>query len=239
MMKYARIIFLLLPLISFNCGRELPSSYYFNSTQSISLTSPEGGEKFTVNQEVGVRWTSININDNLRIELINNDQSVYSINNIPNTGNYLLQIPASITPSEKYQIKIESMTHPEVFDISNSYFEILPSIDGRWYYSNLSEFSGLELDLELSAFVNNSFTGTGYFHLRYNSTGNIINYERTDTVAGLISFPDISFVLREPDGKEFDFVGKMVTNAEIGGRIIGYIDSEYGSLNDTITLVRQ
>lgn len=241
MIRHKNII-LLVPLLSvcfFNCEREITSSGDYNGTESLSLLNPRGGERYTVNQIINVQWSSSNISDNLRIELVNDNESVYSRNNIPNTGVYILRLPADVIPSKKYQLKILSMNNPRIFDISEPYFEIAPLIDGRWYYSNMTEFSGLELDLNLLTFINDSFIGRGIFHLKYLSSGNLVNYEKTDTVAGVFSYPDISFVMREPGYKEFYFTGAIVTIGEIKGRITGFVDSTYGTLNDSLTLVRQ
>jgi hypothetical protein len=170
---------------------------------------------------------------------MNNDTSVYSINDVPNSGNYVLLVPAEIIPSKRYKLKIESMVNPEVFDTSKNYFEIAPLIDGIWYYSNLTELSGLELNLNIFTFGNDSFFGQSHFHFQYLFFGDPVSYERMDTVGGVVVFPDIRFVMREPGNKEFDFTGKMTASDRISGRITGFIDSTYGNLNDTLTLVRQ
>lgn len=241
MIKYSTAILTIL-LLSFclsDCQRDITSSSDFSGTESISLLNPKGGERYTVDQTINVQWSASNITGDIRIELINENQSVYSVNNVLNTGIYILQVPVDILPSKKYQIKILSMNHPEIFDISRTYFEIAAGINGRWYYSSLTEFSGLELDLNLLAFINDSFIGRGKFHLKYLSQGNLIDYEKMDTVAGVLNYPDVSFVMREPGYKEFNFTGKMVSIGEISGKISGFIDSTYGNLNDSLTLVRQ
>ena len=241
MSEYIKTILLIivLSLISFNCQREISSSNYYDKAISISLIKPDGGERYTVDDLVDVRWSWDNLDDSLRIELFNADLPVYSINGIPNSGYYTFRIPADIIPSKEYKLKIESMTHPEIFDISNTAFEIAPLIDGHWYYSDLTEFSGIEIELFLISFINESFIGSGSFHLKYRSMGNLKNYERSDTVGGTMSYPNISFIMREPGGKEFNFVGQMITNATIRGRIRGFVDSTYGSLDDSLTLTRQ
>ncbi len=240
MLKYFKIVsaLVLVSLISFKCERDLPSSYNYGRTESISLERPAGGERFNYDQPVEVKWTSENVEDSLRIELFNDSQPVYSINNIPNTGDYILHIPLEIVPSKKYQLKLESMVNTEIFDINPAYFEIAPQIDGRWYYSNLSEISGLEIVLDLSSFTNDAFLGNGTFHFRYISHGIPVDYLKEDTVGGVMTFPDISFVMKEPGNKRFNFSGKMISNGMINGRISGYIDTTYGNLNDTLTLVR-
>lgn len=233
------LLIILFSLISFNCQRELSSSNYYDKAISITLIKPDGGERYTIDDLVDVRWTSDNLDDSLRIELFNGELSVYSINGISNSGYFLFKIPADIVPSKEYRLKIESMTHPEIFDISKTSFEIAPVIDGHWYYSGLTEFSGFEIDIFLTSFLNESFLGNGHFHLRYRLMGNLINYERSDTVGGVMSYPDISFIMREPEGKEFNFVGEMITNTTIRGRIRGFVDSTYGNLDDSLTLTRQ
>jgi len=240
MLKYFKIVFalFLLSLSSFNCERDLPSSYNYGRTESINLVSPAGGERFNYDQPVKVEWTSENVEDSLRIELYNNSQPMYSINNVPNSGDYIFHIPLEIVPAKKYQLKIESMVNPEISDINSAYFEITPQIDGHWSYSNLSENSGLEIALDLSSFTENAFLGNGTFHFKYISQGIPVDYLREDTVGGVMTYPDISFVMKEPGNKRFNFSGKMISNGMISGRISGFIDNTYGNLSDTLILVR-
>jgi hypothetical protein len=233
------ILIIFISIVSFNCERDLTSSTDFSSVESITILNPKGGERYSVDESVNVQWETNNLNEELRIELIKDDQSVFAVNNIPNSGEYIFQIPGSIAPSKKYQLKIESVIHPEVFDINKTYFEIAPKIDGHWFYPNLTEDSGLEIDLELLSFINNSFIGNGTFHLRYISFGEITDYMMADTIGGILSYPDISFTMKESNNKEFNFVGKMITNNSIQGRIFGVVNNTYGNLNDSLTLIRQ
>ncbi len=240
MQKYLSLTLILLLLsLPFGCERELSSSYTYGPEQSVTLLNPAGGEVFTNDETVIISWSSRNLDGMLRIELIREGESVYFVNNIPNSGSYVLSIPGEIIPSKRYQLKIESMDNPEISDITSIFFEISPLIEGRWKYSDLELDSGLEIRLQLSSFLSNAFLGNGYFHLRYYSGGALINYEAVDTVGGTISYPDVSFKMREPGNKEFNFSGKMVSGSQIRGKISGYVDSSYGSLEDSITLVRQ
>lgn len=240
MLRYLILtVFLLLLVISFNCERELSSSYTYGPEQSLTLLNPSGGEVFTNDETILISWSSRNLDGKLRIELIREGEPVYSVNNIPDSGSYILAIPGEVVPSTSYQLKIESMNDPEISDITSLYFEISPLIEGDWYYSNLELDSGLEITLRLNRFLSNAFLGNGYFHLRYYSGGALMNYEAADTIGGTISYPDINFKMRERGNKEFNFSGKMITGDQIRGKISGYVDSAYGSLGDTITLVRQ
>ena len=225
--------------ISYDCERYFSSSYNLGKTESLVLDNPKGGETFFSDDLINVQWSSANVAGNIRIELLIEDESVYSENNIPNTGKYFLQIPDSLVPSEKYKLRIISMADPEISDITNSDFKIFPQISGNWFYSDIVEDTGLEISLELVSFFNNSFLGSGRFHFKYLDAGNAIDYLRQDTVGGIFNFPDISFVMREQGNKEFNFIGKMITNNKIKGRIFGFIDSTYGNLADSLTLIRQ
>lgn len=234
-----KLLLLLPAFLSLNCERDLTSTYDYGKAETISLILPKGGEKYTTADIILIQWTSVNLDGPLRIELIDGDQVVYAVNDVQNTGNFVLQIPPEIIPSEKYLLKIGSMAHPEIFDINKTTFEIAPRIEGTWYYSDMTEFSGFELNLRLSPFFSNTFFGRGYFHLRYYSSGRVINYERADTLGGTISYPDVIITLRESSGKEFNFTGRMINNSAINGKISGFVDSTFGTLNDTLTLRRQ
>ncbi len=234
-----RILFLLPIFLFMGCERDLLTSADSSVTKSLSLLSPAGGERYSADRSIIVRWKSSYINDSLRIELINNDQSIYSVNNVPNSGHYIINIPEDALPSDRYQIKILLMNNPGIFDINRTYFEIAPAINGRWNSIKVNENTELELDLELSDFVNDSFTGGGYFYFTYYHYGEPVTYEKQFSIAGLVSYPVISFTMSRDSSETFNFTGKMSSNTEIRGRLIGYIDPVYGSLNDTLTLHRR
>lgn len=235
-----QILFLLLPIVIFTgCERDLLTSNDSAVIESLSLLSPAGGERYSADKSIIVRWKSSYINDSLRIELINDNQSIYSVNNVPNSGHFIINIPADAIPSDRYQIKILLMNNPEIFDINQTYFKIAPAINGNWYSIKTNENTGLELDLDLSEFVNDSFTGSGYFYFTYYHYGEPVTYEKLFSIAGLVSYPVISFIMSRDTSETFNFTGKMSSNIEIDGRLIGYIDPTYGSLNDTITLHRR
>jgi hypothetical protein len=222
-----------------DCYRDQPSSYNTGKLQSITLLNPQGGERFTADQPINVQWVSVNMTGNLRIELIDSTTEVYSVNNIPDSGSYILQIPESAFPSKSYHLKIESMIYPEIFDINKYDFEIAPDINGSWFYSNVNEGSGLEVNLDLSAYVGESFLGDGTFYFKYYIHGELRGYESNVTAGGILSFPQIGFKIRGNNNREFDFTGQMVTVDIIKGKIIGFVDSTYGSIDDSLTLVKQ
>ncbi len=240
MLKYLyQILILLFALISFSCERELSSSYTYGSEHSVTLLNPVGGEVYTNEEVVNISWLSKNLDGKMRIELIREGGSVYAVNDIPDSGSYILKIPGELTPSKKYQLRIESMNSPDIFDITSSYFEISPLIEGKWNYSDLELNSGLEIRLQISRFFTDAFLGNGYFHIRYFYRDSIVDYEAVSTVGGTVSYPDISFKMSEPGNKVFNFNGKMVTGSMIRGKITGFVDSVYGNIDDSITIIRQ
>ena len=234
-----RIIIVLPALIYMDCYRDQPSSYNFDKIQSINLISPQGGEHFKMNDSVNVQWTSVNLTGLLRIDLIDSTTEVYSIGKINNTGTYTLQIPGSVAPSKNYKLKIESMSYPQVNDITKNYFEISPDIDGHWFYSNVENDQGMEVNLNLSSYIGDSFSGEGTFYFKYFYIGTLRGYDDSVTVIGILSFPRIGIQLNGSSNREFNFTGEMVTNNEIRGKMIGFIDSTYGSINDSLILRRQ
>ena len=208
MLKYVtQILLLLFALVSFSCERELSSSYTYGPEQSVTLLNPAGGEVYTNDEVVNISWVSKNIDGKIRIELIREGESVYSVNNIPDTNNYVLKIPGEIIPSKKYQLKIESMNSPDIFDINTNYFEISPLIDGKWNYSDLELDSGLEIRLQLTSVFLNFLVTDIFISGTFQAVRNY-EFEAADSVGGTVSYPDIYFVMREPGNKEFGFSGE-------------------------------
>jgi len=94
---------------------------------SLSLTSPNGGETWTIGGTKNITWTSSNLSGNLKIEL-NRDypsgswETIFS--STPNDGSesWVVTGPAS----SNCRIKISSLNDPSVYDISDGDFSIIP-----------------------------------------------------------------------------------------------------------------
>lgn len=239
MCKLKTYIFFILAGLSLNCYRDQPSSYNIDKIQSIDLISPQGGERFKSNQSIQIKWTSANIKSSLRIELKDSSLQIFSIDDIPDIGNFYLQIPSSAGPSKYYKLIIESMDNPEVNDATKNYFEIVPVADGQWFYSNVEEGTGMEIWLNLWSYVGDSFQGEGTFYFKYLSHNELAGYEGNITVNGILSYPQIGFEIKGDNEREFDLTGRMTRSGEIRGKITGFIDSTYSSIDDSLVLLRQ
>ena len=91
----------------------------------ITVTSPNGGERWQTNVPQQISWTSNGITGQVKIEISTNNGASWTIiaPNVDNTGNY------SWTPSPTYiskncLIRITSLSNNTVFDLSDAEFTI-------------------------------------------------------------------------------------------------------------------
>ena len=94
---------------------------------SIAITSPNGGETFTVGSTVDITWMSGNVNDNVRIELSVDDGTTWDgiAMDTPNTNRYSWTVPDR--PTSNALIRIAASPTTSVFDISDAPFTITGS----------------------------------------------------------------------------------------------------------------
>ncbi len=106
-------------------------------TPTISLTSPNGGEKYYAGQSVNFTWTSANMDaENVRIEAYVRDgfttnwNWVDAIPTTANDGSESFTIPANATSGAQYKIRITGLTS-NATDESNAAFTVIatPSIN--------------------------------------------------------------------------------------------------------------
>jgi hypothetical protein len=95
---------------------------------TITVTSPNGGELWTVDDVENITWTSVgDVNDNLTIEY-SKDNFVSDINTIAtgeaNDGTYPWTVPDDVSASVR--VRITDATRSAVWDKSNADFTILP-----------------------------------------------------------------------------------------------------------------
>ena len=89
----------------------------------ITVTSPNGGEKWENKSVHNITWTSLNVN-NVELEYsLNGGVSWIKIDsNIASTGTYAWSLPD--TSSDLAKIKISDINNPQTFDVSDSVFSI-------------------------------------------------------------------------------------------------------------------
>jgi hypothetical protein len=107
----------------------LPYCFWIGPPQ-IRVTSPNGGESWTVGNTEEITWLSENFDGtDVKIEYSTNSGTDWLpvTNSTPNTGSYFWPIPD--TPSEYCQVKVSDADDEDPNDISDADFSITPPPD--------------------------------------------------------------------------------------------------------------
>ena len=92
--------------------------------ETITLVSPNGGEIFVPGQAVPINWTSSGVVGNVKISIhLAGKPPRLIASSTANDGSYSWTVPTYPAGSE-YSIRIESVTSPTVFDVSDGPFSI-------------------------------------------------------------------------------------------------------------------
>lgn len=100
----------------------------FNPTDSIFLTTPNGGESWASGVTHEITWAS-GLGGNVKIELFKGSTLTSTISSsTPNDGSFTWNIPANQTQGTDYKIKITSIESPAISAQSLSNFSIAPDL---------------------------------------------------------------------------------------------------------------
>ena len=104
---------------------------FYTESPYIKVVYPNGGESIYIDSTYVIRWQS-NVNDTLNLELIkgNNLISIIADSTTSRTNALLWQVPSSIQIDSSYQIRITSINHSNLTDVSDNYFSISKGITG-------------------------------------------------------------------------------------------------------------
>ena len=93
---------------------------------SLTLTSPNGFENWTVNSTRMITWTSTGSISNVKIEYSTNENLNFIVvsQSTPNTGSYSWVVPAPVTATAT--IRISDASNSSIKDLSNAYFKVVP-----------------------------------------------------------------------------------------------------------------
>jgi hypothetical protein len=114
-------------------------------SSGITVTSPNGGESWTIGSTKNITWTSSNLTGNVKIELNRNYPSgtwEVLFASTPNDGNESWQVTGPASSS--CRIRISSLDDPSVYDISDGNFTIEEGTPGPAHMPSLSPW-GLAL----------------------------------------------------------------------------------------------
>jgi len=95
------------------------------SESTITVSSPNGGEKWTGGNKYWIKWDKVDSTGRVKIELLKSGTTALVIsNNAKNVGRRKWKIPSSLETDESYKIKITSTTDNGNTDSSDSNFTI-------------------------------------------------------------------------------------------------------------------
>ena len=104
----------------------LPNSVY-TTDPLITIVSPNGGELWMQGLTHEIFWSSINLDDDISIQLYQNEVLVNLITtSTENNGSYIWAIPLDQTTGNNFFIRISGFQMDDVFDSSNGPFTIIP-----------------------------------------------------------------------------------------------------------------
>ena len=116
--------------VDFAITKEFPSSGKIPSSDpspvsTITVTYPNGGENWLQNSQHNITWTSKNITENVKIELLKGASISSTISSgTANTGKYNWIVPSGQTVGVDYKIRITSTSNSSVNDTSDDNFGI-------------------------------------------------------------------------------------------------------------------
>ncbi|MBU0559165.1 MAG: peptidoglycan DD-metalloendopeptidase family protein [Bacteroidetes bacterium] len=96
----------------------------FSTTQTITVSSPNGGENWQKGQQYNITWSD-NITENVKIELYKGGSLNSTIvSSTSSNGTYLWTVPTSLTDGNDYKVKITSVNNASINDFSDNIFTI-------------------------------------------------------------------------------------------------------------------
>ncbi|KKL90119.1 hypothetical protein LCGC14_1907880, partial [marine sediment metagenome] len=105
----------------------------------VQVLSPNGLEKYESDEQVPIRWHQSPAYTSVDVELLD-AQTLASVlliaDDLQAPGEFLWTIPDTLTPNQKYRIRITAADGSAVSDVSDEAFEI--ANDGTLYYVNIA-----------------------------------------------------------------------------------------------------
>jgi len=110
-------------------GNDLSNNFFtITAAPTITVTSPNGGESWSIGSTYPITWTSTNLTGILGIKLLIGTSGNYYTVGFPQnatTGSYDWTIQSPVPPGTQMKIVIYSTLTPAIADTSNNFFTIL------------------------------------------------------------------------------------------------------------------
>ncbi|MBI3194356.1 MAG: hypothetical protein HYZ34_07820 [Ignavibacteriae bacterium] len=125
MKTYLLIVTLMLGIVSFHCD-DSP----LEEEPTLTLESPNGGERWQIGTMQTIRWSSANISGDVKIEISFDDGVTFTklFGGTPNDGEERWYVTGSV--STQTFIRISSLNEPSVRDESDRGFEVFEILPG-------------------------------------------------------------------------------------------------------------
>jgi hypothetical protein len=90
----------------------------------IEVTAPNGDEQWQRGIEYFIRWDD-NLDEDIVIELHRGGSLLQTIDTVPSTGAYKLEVDLTLEPEDNYSIRLKSAVDDTLFDTSDAAFTII------------------------------------------------------------------------------------------------------------------
>lgn len=93
--------------------------------KSVTVTDPNGYDDWFMGDYEYIKWESAGFESNVKIELYKKNSSYKVIaEDVENNHSYKWSIPGNLDVYDKYKIRVSSVEFPDVYGMSDDYFEI-------------------------------------------------------------------------------------------------------------------
>ena len=118
------------PIVSPALSKVEPVLGTVQTTSGLTISSPNGGEKWKAGKAVAVRWTKGAAGGTVKIQLLkSNKHYLWVTKKTKNDGAFVWKVPSSVPAGSAYKIKIESLKSPKIFDKSDKTLTISAASD--------------------------------------------------------------------------------------------------------------
>ena len=106
---------------------------YPDEGPSITVESPNGGEKWTLGSAQSITWSYTgNSDQRVKIEALRGGSIVATIPNVPigsgGSGSFNLRVPSRTPVGDDYLFRVTSTSNPALTDVSDAPFSIIPPL---------------------------------------------------------------------------------------------------------------
>lgn len=149
------------------------SGYFTIGKRSLTINSPTGGEVLYTGETYTITWSSENVGNFVSIQYKKYQSTFFYVmeSKTDNDGSYDWMIPTSLSIGSQYQIKVQSYSMSDIYDVSG-YFSIgqryidihSPRWDDRWHpnetYSIFWSWENAGSSVDMRLFKNDVYCAT-------------------------------------------------------------------------------